>query len=1169
MPQGASLSRKPDPGVEPRAFTISGAPEGLDALVIADLARREGRLVFVARDDRRAARLADALSFFAPDLPVLSFPAWDCLPYDRASPRAEILSRRMATLAALAHRDGTEAGRPFLVIATVNAVMQRVPPRAMVADSVFRAAVGETVDTEALLAFLARNGYARTSTVMEPGDYAVRGGLIDLFPPGAEEPLRLDFFGAKLDAIRRFDPTSQRSTAQERALELVPAAEILLDKESIERFRQGYRAAFGAVTGDDPLYEAVSEGRKALGMEHWLPLFYPRLETLFDYVPEAGLVLDHQADEARKERLSAVADYYSARKEHADLPARAPVWSAPPYNPLPPTALYLDESEWQAVIETRPLRRLTPFRLPAAEDVRDAGGRPGRDFADMRVQEGVNVFDAVVAHIGALHAKGLRVILASWSEGARERLSGVLAEHGLADVAPVASFPEVGKLPRGKVALAVLGIEHGFETESFALISEEDILGERLIRRRPKRRRAADFVADAASLQTGDLVVHVDHGIGRYEGLHALEVAGAPHDCLLLVYQGGDKLYIPVENIDLLSRYGSEDTDVPLDRLGGTGWQQRKARLKKRIRDMAAELIKIAAARELKPAERVPVPHGLYEEFCARFPYEETEDQARAIAEVIDDLSRGRPMDRLVCGDVGFGKTEVALRAVFLVAMAGKQVAVVVPTTLLARQHLATFRERFAGLPLKVRQLSRLVSAKERAETKAGLASGDVDVVIGTHALLSKTITFKNLGLVVVDEEQHFGVRHKERLKQIRADTHVLTLTATPIPRTLQLALSGVREMSVIATPPVDRLAVRTFVTPFDPVIVREALLRERYRGGQSFYVCPRIADLPEAAAFLREQVPEVKFAVAHGQLPARTLDNIMNAFYDRTFDVLLSTQIIESGLDIPSVNTMIVHRADRFGLAQLYQLRGRIGRAKLRAYAYLTYPARQMLTPGASRRLDVLQALDSLGAGFSVASHDLDIRGAGNLLGEEQSGHIREVGVELYQEMLEEAVAALRGGTPLDGEEQWSPQISVGASVLIPESYVSDLDVRLELYRRLSRIEEPRAIEAFAAELIDRFGPLPQEVEGLLKVVAIKALCRAAGVERIEAGPKGATVSFRGNRFANPEGLVSFITAHAGSVKLRPDQTLVYLRRWDSPAERLKGAHHLLSELSNIAKAA
>ena len=632
-------------------------------------------------------------------------------------------------------------------------------------------------------------------------------------------------------------------------------------------------------------------------------------------------------------------------------------------------------------------------------------------------------------------------------------------------------------------------------------------------------------------------------------------------------YAGGDKLYLPVENIEMLTRYGSDELSVQLDRLGGVAWQTRKARLKQRIRDMAEKLIKVAALRELRQAPVLNPPEGVYDEFSARFPYEETDDQEASIGAVLGDLASGRPMDRLICGDVGFGKTEVALRASLIAVLAGKQVAVVVPTTLLARQHFHTFTERFRGFPVKIAQASRLVSPKERAEVKAGIKSGDIDIVIGTHALLAKGIEFADLGLLIVDEEQHFGVQHKERLKQLREDVHVLTLTATPIPRTLQLALSGVREMSLISTPPVDRLAVRTYVMPFDPVILREALLRERFRGGQTFFVVPRISDLDEAEAFLKEHAPELKVARAHGQMASRELDQVMNAFYDRQYDVLLSTSIVESGLDIPSANTLIVYRADMFGLAQLYQLRGRVGRSKVRAYAYITIPADARLTPAAERRLKVLQSLDTLGAGFVLASHDLDIRGAGNLLGEEQSGHIREVGYELYQSMLEEAVAALRGG---DGvvEDQWSPRINLGTSVLIPEEYVPDLQVRLGLYRRLSGVDSHDAIEAFAAELIDRFGPLPQEVRHLLDIVEIKGLCRQAGIEQIDAGPKGAVIAFRNKSFANPEGLIDFIRKEGKQVKLQPDHRLIYYANWETPEERLAGARDLLKRLVKIAGA-
>ncbi|HEX5265095.1 MAG TPA: transcription-repair coupling factor, partial [Phenylobacterium sp.] len=629
------------------------------------------------------------------------------------------------------------------------------------------------------------------------------------------------------------------------------------------------------------------------------------------------------------------------------------------------------------------------------------------------------------------------------------------------------------------------------------------------------------------------------------------------------------KLYLPVENIDLLTRYGADSEGVILDRLGGAAWQARKARAKARLRDMAEGLIRIAAERAMRTTEAVDPPHGVFDEFCARFPYEETDDQLHAIGDVLEDLGAGKPMDRLICGDVGFGKTEVALRAAFVVAMSGQQVAVVAPTTLLARQHYKTFSERFEGWPVRVRRLSRLVTAKEAAETREALANGEVEIVVGTHAVLSKQVSFKNLGLVIVDEEQHFGVKHKEKLKELRADVHMLTLTATPIPRTLQMSLSGIREMSIIATPPVDRLAVRTYITPWDPVVIREALLREKYRGGQAYYVAPRISDLPDLERFLREQVPEVKFVVGHGQMAPTQLEEVMSAFYDGQYDVLLSTTIVESGLDIPTANTLIIHRADMFGLAQLYQLRGRVGRAKARAYAYMTTPSEKQITLSAERRLKVLQSLDSLGAGFQLASHDLDIRGGGNLLGEEQSGHIREIGVELYQQMLEDAVNELKtrvDAEAVDSDRGWSPQINTGAAVLIPEDYVPDLNVRLSLYRRLSDAEKAQDREALAAELIDRFGPLPPEAGQLLKVVAIKGLCREANVSKIDVGPKGAVVTFRNNDFKNPLGLVQFVQKNQIAWRIRPDHKVVVKGEWETPEQRLGAAERILVELAKLA---
>jgi transcription-repair coupling factor (superfamily II helicase) len=1154
-----------------RPLTLAGVADGAEGLVVADLARVVAAradapatsLVVVCRDGPRMAALARALDFFAPDLGVQEFPAWDCLPYDRVSPHAGFLAQRMTALSRLVRIKGYD--RPSILLATVNAVLQRVPAQDFVARQSLSVVPGNVLAMDGITGWLELNGFIRASTVREPGDYAVRGGIIDLYAPGMAEPVRLDFFGNTLETIRSFDPESQRTTDQLRALDLVPVAEFQLTTETIRRFRLGYVEAFGAPGPDDLLYHAVSEGRRHPGMEHWLPLFHDRLDTLFDYVPGSSVVLEPLVENAARERLAQIKDYHDARQQ-----ALTQRGAGPPYRPLPPDRLYLGETEWRERLAAVALVQLTPFAVPEGQGpVVDAGTRQGRNFAAERAEPGRNVFEAVTQHVAALQAGGKRVVIALWSEGARERMSHVLADHALANLVPVGSWPEALTLPKPQVALAVLGLESGFETAAAAVIGEQDILGDRLVRPRRAARRAENFIAEVTSLTTGDLVVHVDHGIGRFVGLRAIEAAGAPHDCLEIHYAGGDRLFLPVENIELLSRYGSEEAQVELDRLGGGAWQARKARMKRRIRDIANELIKIAAERQLRDAPQLAVGYGIYDEFCAGFPYEETDDQQATIDTVLKELAAGRPMDRLVCGDVGFGKTEVALRAAFVAAMNGKQVAVVVPTTLLARQHTRTFVDRFRGFPVHIAQASRLVSGKELARVKSGIADGSIDIVIGTHALLGKTIKFKDLGLLIVDEEQHFGVAHKERLKQLRAEVHVITLTATPIPRTLQLALSGVRDLSIIASPPVDRLAVRTFVAPFDPVIVREALLRERYRGGQAFYVCPRIEDLPSAKDFLDKHVPEMRVAVAHGQMPSTVLEDIMSAFYDGKYDVLLSTTIIESGLDIPTANTLIVHRADRFGLSQLYQLRGRVGRSKVRAYSLFTLPPVGKITLQAERRLKVLQSLDTLGAGFQLASHDLDIRGAGNLLGEEQSGHIKEVGFELYQQMLEEAVTSLKAGVTAPVADRWSPQITIGTPVMIPEDYVADLPVRLALYRRLAEIEDEREIQAFGAELVDRFGPLPQQVEHLLQIVAIKSLCRQANVEKIETGPKGAVVSFRDNTFANPDRLVAFIHDQGPAARVRPDMKVVFFDDWEDPRSRLRGTAAILRSLVALAQPA
>ncbi|MER8968110.1 transcription-repair coupling factor [Mesorhizobium sp. M0808] len=1053
-----------------------------------------------------------------------------------------------------------------VVLTTANALLQRIPPAELVEAQTFHAKPGNQIDMNVLVSRLENSGFERVPTVRGIGEFAVRGGILDLFAPGWTEALRLDFFGDTLESIRVFDTATQRTIGQRKSMALQAMSEVALTPETISRFRRAYIEAFGAPSRDDGLYAAVSEGRRFAGMEHWLPFFYERLETVFDYLPDAPVVFDHLAHEALAERHTLILDHYEARKKQADGALK----DAVPYKPVPPDLLYLSPENLIASLGPREAIDFTAFDAPdaGANKVFHAGSRHGRSFVEERADPNANIFDVVVKHISDERAGRRRVVVAGWTEGSLDRLGQILVEHHLGNLKPVATLAEAEKLEPGRAGLAVLPLESGFETEKLVVVAEQDILGDRLIRRSKRKKRASDFIAEASALSSGDIVVHADHGIGRFIGLRTIEAVGAPHDCLEIHYAGDDRLFLPVENIELLSRYGSDSAEATLDKLGGGAWQSRKARLKKRLLDMAGQLIRIAAERQMRAAPALVPAEGLYGEFAARFPYEETDDQQTAIDSVMDDLGAGKPMDRLICGDVGFGKTEVALRAAFIGAMEGFQVAIVVPTTLLSRQHFKTFSQRFSGLPIRVAQASRLVGAKELAETKKGIAEGQIDIVVGTHALLGSSISFKNLGLLIIDEEQHFGVKHKERLKDLKTDVHVLTLSATPIPRTLQLALTGVRELSLIATPPVDRLAVRTFISPFDPLVIRETLLRERYRGGHSFYVVPRISDLAEIHDFLRESVPELKVAVAHGQMPPGELDDIMNAFYDGQYDVLLSTTIVESGLDIPTANTLIVHRADMFGLSQLYQLRGRVGRSKVRAYALFTLPANRKLTDTAERRLKVLQSLDTLGAGFQLASHDLDIRGAGNLLGEEQSGHIKEVGFELYQQMLEEAVAEVKdSGEVQDGG--WSPQIAVGTAVMIPESYVPDLQLRLALYRRLGDLENTEEIDAFGAELIDRFGPLPEEVEHLLKIVFIKALCRKANVEKLDAGPKGVVIHFRKREFPNPVGLVKLIGEQGSLAKIRPDQSVVFSRDWATPEKRLAGSAVVMTQLARLVEKA
>lgn len=1124
---------------------FSGCPEGFDAFVLATVIRKRATTgIFIARDDKRAEAMKSSLAFFAPEIRVLDFPAWDCLPFDRISPRSTISAKRMKVLSELTR----EPEAPAVMVTTVSALAQRIPPGEAVATWCFSAAVGSPLNHAQLLEYFTDMGFSRAQSVTEPGDYAIRGGLIDVFLPGNDDPLRLDFMGDELDSIRSFDAESQMSKGMVDRVDFIPPSEVCLGDGYVSRFRKKYRQIFG-VAGNDQLYDAVSEGRKILGIEHWMPLFHENMVTLLDYLPDSPVFLDERFFETCESRWETIVNQYRARenafneRSHSDIQ----------YRPCPPEYLYLDRAGISERLAEREVG--TFFEAGAAgEESAGWGGRRGRDFSTERQSDATSVFEAFAGHLRDKGGEG-DVIIACHSAGSLERMADLLAEYDLNESVVVGDCSDLQKV-RGKTGLCIWALEHGFEAPGLTVISEKDVFGERIVRAaRRQRKKPARLLIEANNLTEGDLVVHEEHGIGRFKCLKVLSVDGNAHECLHIEYAKDGRLFLPVENLDLISRYGQGETS--LDRLGSLAWQERKAGSKKRIRELARQLLKVAAARQLHASPVLEPDRESWPEFCARFPHPETQDQLETIDSILRDMAAGHPMDRLVCGDVGFGKTEVAVRAAYASASNGYQVAVVCPTTLLVRQHFATFSERLRDAPIIVRSLSRLAPPFEARETREMLENGSADIVVGTHALLGDQIRFKRLGLVVLDEEQNFGVVQKDVLRMSCPGAHVLTLTATPIPRTLRLSLIGIRDISMISTPPADRLAIRTYFGEFDGVTAREALLRERFRGGQSLIIVPRITDIRTMTRFLERHVPEVRFVEAHGRLNVKDLDMRMNEFYDRRYDVLAATTIATSGLDIPSANTLIVYRPDMFGLAQLYQIRGRVGRSNVRAYAYFMTKRGARILPSAERRIRVISSLDSLGAGLSLASQDLDMRGGGNLLGAEQSGDMREVGVELYRSMLEEEVTRLKYGdieTEHDVKTTWQPTIRLGVPVVIPECYIEDRDLRMSLYRRIATLSSRAEIDEMGAELVDRFGSLPIEVKYLLRIVRIKEMCRRAGIDLFEAGEDGVAIRFRNDRVSNPDGLIAYLRSQDGLAQVR-NKRLVIKRDWSKQSDRVKGA--------------
>ncbi|TKW60407.1 MAG: transcription-repair coupling factor [Blastochloris viridis] len=1136
-----------------RLARVTGLPVAGWPWVAHQVSGKHDVVVVVAPEAGSVTAIAAGLRALVKDREVAVFPSWDVQPYDRLGPSAEVSGERQETLAKV------RAGGPLVIVTNVAALGVMEAP---VASDLWRVSVGGEVEVAELAAKLVDLGYKREDVVQEAGSFAVRGGIIDVWP-AASEPVRMELFGDEVERLRTFDPASQKSLEDIDELVIGVAGNVVLDDDRMGVFRTKYREHFPNGLEDD-VYVAVSNGILPPEAGQYLPLFYDEpLVGLLDVLPETAVLmvpdnLDMQAEVWDELIGQAYAARHAAEKEKGSVKA------------VPPEQLYVSGAKLQGAVGAFARVEAGIFDDGEGENL---GVRAHGYHTTNR--HGASV--AAAKDVASRIAEGWSVVLTAQNAPALAQFLRVLEGEGGVGARSIEEFGIV----KGSAVAAVSAISAGWVDGpgKVFVLADSDVFGARMGGQVKKRRRSAEeVIAHFSELKDGDYVVHENHGIGKFAGLLTMQTGGVTQDFLKLLYAGDDRLFVPVENLDLLSRYkGSDAGNVVLDRLGTGGWEIRKAKVKEDLMAMAGELLATAAARQAAqraPIERTP---GLYDEFCAGFAYPLTDDQQRVMDEIEDDFANGTPMDRLVVGDVGFGKTEVALRSAFLMASAGRQVAVVCPTTLLARQHYENFKERFEGFPLTVGRLSRLVSTKEAKEIKQGLAKGTVDIVVGTHALLSKDLDFARLGMVVIDEEQRFGVAHKEKLKTLRAEVDVLTLTATPIPRTLQMAVGGVRQLSLITTPPVDRQAVTTMVLRWDNVTLKGAITRELVRGGQVYVVAPHVEDLPRLEDSIRDLVPEARIGVAHGQMAEGALEPVMEAFYEGKIDILLATTIIESGLDVPRANTMIVYRADRFGLAQLYQLRGRVGRSTAKAFAYFLLPESGVLSGDSAKRLQILQRLDGLGAGFTLASYDMDLRGFGNLLGKQQSGHIRDIGFELYAKMLKDAVETKQRRSKeaavaqkrMDEADLKASSVSLklGISYLIPEKYVSDVATRLQLYRRLANLQDAEQMEEFRTELADRFGELPHEVQALLAVVDLKNRAAELNVAKVEVGEKGVVVGFEGGRFKNPEGLVGLVQKLAGVVTVRPagrGQELVWHRRVSSDV--LRGVGVILSELESAA---
>ncbi|WP_461480806.1 transcription-repair coupling factor [Porticoccus sp.] len=1118
------------------------------SLAIAEASRQHrGLTVVIAESARAAVELESELQFFlGKEQPVFHFPDWETLPYDLFSPHQDIVSERLRTLFRLPQ---TETG---VVVVPVSTLMHRLPPNEFVSQRAFDYHTGDTINLEKLRSQLEAAGYHCVDTVVEHGEFAVRGSLIDIFPMGARLPFRIDLFDDEIETLRTFDPETQRTLEQTDSICLLPAREVPLDKAAIRRFKDNWLSRFDVDERRCPVFRDISEGIPPQGIEYFIPLFFERCVTLFDYLPGNCQLFTENAIEQ------------AAEKFWQDANQRYREYNIDPTRPLlPPTDVFIPVDELFGALKQYPRTVLRAAKADDAKQLSLALNALPDIAVDAKAENPLKKLSAYLA------STKQRVLLCAESAGRRESLLELLQRQGIRpeDISDWRQFTE----GRQALGVTVYPLTRGFAMaeSGVCVITETELFGQQVMqrRRRSKQREDADqAIKNLTELRVGAPVVHIDHGVGRYLGLQTINAGGDPQEFLTLEYADEAKLYVPVSSLQLISRYsGSEEELAPLHRLGSEQWQKAKDKALKQIRDTATELLDIYATRAARKGFACSDPEADYRAFCADFPFEETPDQFDTIEAVKRDMLAEQPMDRLVCGDVGFGKTEVAMRAAFIAVASGKQVVMLVPTTLLAHQHLENFRDRFVNWPVTIEELSRFRSNKEQQDVLDRATTGKVDILIGTHKLLHAKVDYQNLGLLIIDEEHRFGVRQKEQIKALRAEVDILTLTATPIPRTLNLSMSGVRDLSIIATPPARRLSVKSFVRQDDPRVIREAMLREILRGGQVYYLHNEVKSIAKTARDLQELVPEARIEIAHGQMRERELEKVMSDFYHQRFNVLVCTTIIETGIDIPSANTILIDRADKLGLAQLHQLRGRVGRSHHQAYAYLLTPDPKTMTDDAVKRLEAISAADHLGSGFTLATHDLEIRGAGELLGEDQSGHIQSIGFTLYMELLERAVDAIRKGKSIELDIPLMEDIEINLNIpaLIPDDYLPDVHMRLMMYKRIANANSDDELSELQVEMIDRFGLLPDYLKNLFRVTALKLQARQLGICKVESGPAGGRVEFASDTVVEPLTIVQMVQKEPAIFKLQGASTLKFAVPTTTIEQRLVQVQAVLNRLT------